>query len=91
MNTNTIEKNWSEIRTKIKAQWSKMSDEQIDGVKSDLSLLPARIQTAHSLGKEEAERQFGDFKKSVQSLIGDDAAAKEEPSKPATKPVTQNS
>ena len=73
MNTITIEKNWTELKGKIKAQWSKFNDEEVESFKSDLGKLSGKIEKVYGIAKENADRQFGDFKKSVQSLIGPDA------------------
>jgi len=75
MNTETVEKNWAELREKIKAKWSKFNDEEVDGAKGDLSQLAGKIQTVYGIAKDHADRQFEEFKKSVLSLIGQEAGA----------------
>lgn len=75
MNNAMIEKNWTELKAKIKSQFGKFSDSEIDGFKSDLSQLGMKIEKTYGLSKDVAERQFSDFKKSVQSLIGSDDAS----------------
>jgi uncharacterized protein YjbJ (UPF0337 family) len=59
MNTNTdlnamIEKNWSEVKGKIKSKWDKINDEEIESVKSDLGQLSGKIQKAYGIAKERA-------------------------------------
>jgi uncharacterized protein YjbJ (UPF0337 family) len=69
MNTKIIEKNWTELKGKMKAQWSKLNDEELESVKGDLNLLVGKVETAYGVAKDHADRQFNDFKKSVKSLI----------------------
>ncbi len=69
-NTKNIEKNWSELESKIQKKWSKFSKEDLDGFKSDLSQLSSKIEKIYGVAKEEAERQYDSFCKSVESLAG---------------------
>lgn len=68
MDTKAAEKNWTELKKKIKSQWSKFGDEEIESVKSDLSLLSGKIQKTYGVAKELADSQYNDFKKTLQSL-----------------------
>jgi uncharacterized protein YjbJ (UPF0337 family) len=75
MNTTTnvnamIEKNWTELKGKIKSKWSKFNDEEVESVKSDLSQLSGKIQKAYGIAKDQAEHQYDEFRKSVQTLTG---------------------
>lgn len=69
MNTKQVEANWHEIKTSIKAKWDKFSDHDIEAVKSDLTMLGAKIQKAYGIAKEEADRQFEEFKKTASHLL----------------------
>jgi uncharacterized protein YjbJ (UPF0337 family) len=75
MNTNTdlnamIEKNWSEVKGKIKSKWDKINDEEIESVKSDLGQLSGKIQKAYGIAKEQADHQLHDFKTTLQPQAG---------------------
>jgi uncharacterized protein YjbJ (UPF0337 family) len=78
MNTNKIEKNWTEVKSKIKTTWNKFSDEQIDSLKDDLTQLSGKIQKVYGVAKDNADHQFDEFKKSVHTLISDDHATSSE-------------
>jgi uncharacterized protein YjbJ (UPF0337 family) len=78
MNTNKIEKNWAEVKSKIKTTWNKFNDEQIDSLKGDLTQLSGNIQKVYGVAKDQADHQFNEFKKSVHTLISDDHAATSE-------------
>jgi hypothetical protein len=68
MDTNLIEKNWLELKGKIKIQWSKFNDEEVEALKDDLSLIPWKIQKVYGVAIDLAEAQYQEFKKSVQEL-----------------------
>jgi uncharacterized protein YjbJ (UPF0337 family) len=88
MNAKTIETNWTELKGKIKAKWGKFNDEEVESLKSDLSQLAGKIQATYGIAKDQAEHQFEEFKKSVQSLTGQDAPAAGAKAEPTFVSVT---
>lgn len=52
-----IKSNWNHYKGSAKQQWSKLSEEQLDGTQGDREHLASRVQHAYGLGKEEAEEQ----------------------------------
>jgi uncharacterized protein YjbJ (UPF0337 family) len=80
MNINThsqaVEKNWTELKGKIKSKWSKFNDQEIESVKGNLSDLADKIQKTYGVGEDSAIQQFDEFKRSVESLIGGNEASK---------------
>src|SRR4051812_29103577 len=74
INTKAIEKNWTELKGKIKSQWSKFNDDDVESVRADLSQLAGKVQKAYGIAKDHAERQYEEFKKSIQSLIDQEPA-----------------
>ena len=61
MNWNTIESGWTQYKGKAKEQWSKLSDEQIEGTAGKRDELAMRVQEAYSVSKDEAHRQIGEW------------------------------
>jgi uncharacterized protein YjbJ (UPF0337 family) len=61
MNWNNIETGWNDFKANAKQQWSKLSDEQINGTMGKREQLSTRVQEAYSVNKEEAERQITDW------------------------------
>ena len=61
MNWSTIENGWSDYKAAAKQQWSKLSDEQLNGTMGKREQLSSRVQEAYSLTKEDAERQISDW------------------------------
>ena len=61
MNWSNIENGWNDYKANAKQQWSKLSDEQINGTMGKREQLSSRVQEAYSVNKEEAERQISDW------------------------------
>lgn len=55
MNKDTIEGNWKVAKSRIKAQFAKLTDEELDEVKGDFDQLCGHIQKAYGLSREQAE------------------------------------
>jgi uncharacterized protein YjbJ (UPF0337 family) len=61
MNWNQIEGNWMQLKGKVKEQWGKLTDDDIDRIAGQRDLLVGRIQESYGIGKEEAERRVRDW------------------------------
>jgi uncharacterized protein YjbJ (UPF0337 family) len=61
MNWSTIEKGWSDYKSSAQMQWSKLTDEQINGTMGKREFLSTRLQEAYAVNKEDAERQISDW------------------------------
>lgn len=61
MNWATIENGWNEYKAAAKQQWSKLSDEQLNGTMGKREHLSSRVQEVYSLTREDAERQISDW------------------------------
>jgi uncharacterized protein YjbJ (UPF0337 family) len=53
-----IQSNWNHYKVAAKAQWGKLSDEQLDGTHGDRAHLGITIEQAYGLAKEDVERQL---------------------------------
>lgn len=61
MNRDIIEGNWRQVKGRIKAQWGKLTDDDLDQIEGDYEMLCGRIQEAYGLSRDEAERRLKDF------------------------------
>lgn len=61
MNWSAIENGWNDYKAAAKQQWSKLSDDQIDGTQGKREQLSSRVQEVYSVSKEDAERQIADW------------------------------
>jgi len=57
MNQDRIEGNWKQVKGKVKEQWGKLTDDDIDVIAGKRDQLLGRIQERHGIAKDEAEKQ----------------------------------
>ena len=63
--TNKNEGNWSDVKGKIKTKWSKFTDSDIDSFEGHMDEVVGKVQKTYGYSKEQAEREFAEFKKSL--------------------------
>ncbi len=61
MNWNIAEGNWKQFKGKVKAQWGKLSDDQLDMIAGKRIELAGKIQVAYGVTTDEAEQQIKRF------------------------------
>lgn len=63
MNEDRIQGNWKQVKGKVKEQWGKLTDDDLDVIAGKRDQLLGRIQERHGIAKDEAERQVEDFER----------------------------
>lgn len=61
MNNDQIKGNWKQVKGKIKEQWGKLTDDDLDVIAGKRDQLLGRIQERHGIVKEEADKQVREF------------------------------
>ena len=61
MNNDKLEGNWKQLKGKIKEQWGKLTDDDLDVIAGKRDQLLGRIQERHGIAKHEAHQQVTDF------------------------------
>lgn len=61
MNNDRFEGNWKQLRGKVKEQWGKLTDDQLDMIEGKREQLSGKIQEAYGISREEAEKQLSDW------------------------------
>jgi uncharacterized protein YjbJ (UPF0337 family) len=61
MNQDRIEGNWTQFKGKVKEQWGKLTDDDLDIIAGKRDQLLGRIQERHGIARDEAERQLNAF------------------------------
>jgi uncharacterized protein YjbJ (UPF0337 family) len=61
MNEDTIKGNWKQFTGKIKEQWGKLTDDDLDVVAGKRDQLLGRLQERHGLAKDAAEKELKDW------------------------------
>jgi uncharacterized protein YjbJ (UPF0337 family) len=71
MDNNNLRKDWSEVKTKLKARFGKLTDETIDSLKGNLDTLSSKLQSTYGYAKEQADKEFAGFKESLDEAHND--------------------
>lgn len=61
MNSDTIKGNWNQFKGKVKEQWGKLTDDDLDVIDGQRDQLVGRIQEREGLERDVAERQVSDW------------------------------
>jgi uncharacterized protein YjbJ (UPF0337 family) len=75
MNWDRIQGNWKQMKGKVREQWGKLTDDDLDVIAGRRDQLLGRIQQRHGLAKDEADRQVRDFERSNPDVRLDDRPA----------------
>jgi uncharacterized protein YjbJ (UPF0337 family) len=63
MNQDRIQGRWKQLKGKVKEQWGKLTDDDLDVIAGRRDQLLGRIQQRHGIAKDEAERQVNAFER----------------------------
>jgi len=58
MNKDRIEGNWKQFKGKVKENWGKLTDDDLDVINGRREQLLGRIQERHGLSRDEAHEQI---------------------------------
>ena len=62
MNKDTAQGNWTELKGKIKAQWGKLTDNDLKEVEGNMEKLVGKLQKNYGYAKEQADTEYKNFK-----------------------------
>lgn len=65
MNRDIIQGNWKQISGKVKAQWGKLTDDDLDVIQGHREVLSGKIQERYGLTRDEAEKRLKDWEDSL--------------------------
>ncbi len=57
MNRDTLKGQWTQLKGKIRQQWGKLTDDEIDQVQGSAEQLIGRIQERYGRSREQAEQE----------------------------------
>jgi uncharacterized protein YjbJ (UPF0337 family) len=72
MNNNMVEGNWKMLKGKIRQQWGKLTDNDMDAFKGNAEEAIGKIQKAYGYTKDKAREEYRNFKSSNSSLFGNE-------------------
>ena len=61
MNWDRIEGNWKQLSGKVRAQWGKLTDDDVDVIDGRREELAGRIQEVYGVSRDEADKQIDTF------------------------------
>lgn len=61
MNKDIAKGNFKQIKGKIKQQWGKLTDDEIDQLEGHAEILAGKLQERYGLERADAERQVSEF------------------------------
>jgi len=61
MNKDIVKGHWKEIKGKLKQQWGKFTDDQIDEMEGTYEELEGALQKNYGYQKDEAKKQINNF------------------------------
>jgi uncharacterized protein YjbJ (UPF0337 family) len=62
MDSNVAKGNFKQMKGKIKEQWGKLTDDEIDTMEGRAEVLAGKLQERYGWDRTEAERQANEFK-----------------------------
>ena len=62
MDSNVAKGNFKQLKGKIKQQWGRLTDDEIDEMQGSAEVLAGKLQERYGWDRTEAERQANEFK-----------------------------
>jgi uncharacterized protein YjbJ (UPF0337 family) len=62
MNRDIAKGTFTQLKGKIKEQWGKLTDDEIDELEGKSDILAGKLQERYGLNRDEAERQVREFR-----------------------------
>ena len=57
MNEDTLKGQWTQLKGRIREQWGKLTDDDLDQIQGRSEQLIGRVQTRYGIARDEAQRQ----------------------------------
>ena len=57
-NRDTFKGQWMQLKGKVREQWGKLTDDEIDQMQGNAEMVIGKIQERYGRSREEAEREF---------------------------------
>ena len=61
MNEDTLKGQWTQIRGRVREQWGKLTNDDLDQIQGRAEQLIGRVQERYGVQRDEAKRQVDDF------------------------------
>jgi uncharacterized protein YjbJ (UPF0337 family) len=68
MNTETLKGQWKQLKGRVRKQWGKLTDDDLDQIHGNAEILAGKIQERYGRAKDEAQAEVDRFFKSQKDL-----------------------
>jgi uncharacterized protein YjbJ (UPF0337 family) len=65
MNNDIIKGKWAQLRGQLKAQWSKLTDDDVNWLDGHREYLVGKVQERYGIAKDKADAQVRTFERSL--------------------------
>lgn len=65
MNEDTLKGKWKQVTGRVKAEWGKLTDDDIDQIEGDSERLEGKLQERYGMARDEARREVERFRESI--------------------------
>lgn len=65
MNWDTVKGEWKQFRGKVKEQWGKLTDDDLDRIEGKRDQLLGVVQKRYGIARDEAEKQLSKFETTI--------------------------
>lgn len=66
MNRDTLEGQWTQLKGRVREQWGKLTDDDLDEVRGRAEQLIGKVQERYGIAKDEASRQVDRWLRDVE-------------------------
>ncbi len=65
MNEDILKGKWKQISGRVKSEWGKLTDDDLDEIEGDSERLEGKLQERYGLARDEARRKVDEFRSSL--------------------------
>jgi uncharacterized protein YjbJ (UPF0337 family) len=63
MNRDILQGKWDQLKGKVRARWGRLTDDDLAYIQGNAELATGRIRERYGIAKDEAEREWAEFRK----------------------------
>ncbi len=63
MNKDILIGNWKQLKGKVKQEWGKLTDDDLDEIEGNYEILAGRLQEKYGISRDEVDRKIEEFQK----------------------------
>jgi uncharacterized protein YjbJ (UPF0337 family) len=70
MNEDTLKGQWTQIKGRVREQWGKLTNDDLDQIQGRAEQLIGKVQERYGIQRDEAKRQVDDFMRTTEPTTG---------------------